>query len=91
MRTRLFAALVVVIAALGATGIQQADAHRHSTGTRMLLTFDHREPLKRGTVVRDVSGHRHGGMVRTRAGGTLRPVDGWFKRGAAFPKLCRAR
>jgi len=96
LRTTTLIALLVATAAVSAVSAATAlpaassahEAKRVPPGTHLLLTFDHREPLKRDTVVRDVSGHRHGGMVRTRAGGTLRPVDGWFKRGAAFPKLC---
>jgi hypothetical protein len=57
-------------------------------GTHMLLTFDQHGPLKRGTVVRDASGHRHGAVVLARRGGTLRAVQGLYRRAAAFPRLC---
>jgi Concanavalin A-like lectin/glucanases superfamily len=62
-----------------------AAARRPPNGTRLLLTFDSRESLKAGTLVRDRSGFRHPGRIMTRRGGSLRPVNGWFRRGAGFP------
>ena len=73
-----------------AAGAAEGAAKRVPPGTHLLLTFDNREPLKRGTVVRDASGHHHGGVVLARHGGGLRPVSGWFKRAAAFPRLCES-
>jgi hypothetical protein len=84
--------LTAAALSLAAGSIQPSAAAEHPktvpAGTHMLITFDHREPLKRGTVVRDASGHHHGGVVLTRRGGSVRPVSGWFKRAAAFPRLC---
>src|SRR4051794_15031428 len=92
LRTRtLIASFAAAAVAVGSalSALSAAGEAKHlPPGTHLLLTFDHREPLKRGTVVRDASGHRHRGVVRTRAGGAVRPVDGWFRRAAAFPRLC---
>jgi hypothetical protein len=86
------AAAAAAISAIAGSAQPSAGAAEGSrsvpSGTHMLLTFDHREALKRGTVVRDASGHHHGGVVLTRHGGTVRAVSGWFKRAAAFPRLC---
>jgi hypothetical protein len=98
MRTRPTAAafVLVVTLALAAGGAEPSAAAapaavRVSPGTSMLLTFDHSESLKRGTWVRDESGHGHGGVVRARNGGSVRPAAGWFRRGAAFPAGCCGR
>src|SRR4051812_1478030 len=81
------AALTVAVAQPPASAAE----HRGPAGMRMLLTFDQRESLQRGTLVRDASGHRHGGVVLARHGGSVRPVAGWFRRGAALPSHCCAR
>jgi Concanavalin A-like lectin/glucanases superfamily len=57
-------------------------------GTRMALTFDHRESLKAGSVVRDDSGWHHPGRVLTQAGGHLRVVKGIVGHGVDFPNRC---
>jgi hypothetical protein len=95
VQTRSIVAVVATAAAFSLTAgtAEPAALAAHSSknvppGTHLLLTFDHREPLKRGTVVRDASGHHHSGVVLTRHGGSLRAVRGWFKRAAAFPRLC---
>jgi hypothetical protein len=90
VRIKLFAAVTATALAIagGVSATPAVAVHRPEPRIKMLLTFDHREPLKRGTVVRDASGHRHGGVVLTRRGGSLRPISGWFKRGVAFPRLC---
>jgi hypothetical protein len=93
-RSIVTAAVLAATAALIAVGAQPAvSAARVSPppGTRLLLTFDQHESLDRGTLVRDSSGHRHGGVVLARNGGELRPVAGWIRRGAAFPGRCCAR
>jgi Concanavalin A-like lectin/glucanases superfamily len=85
------ASLTLTLAAVGsgpAAGVHRAHV---APGTTVLLTFDHRESLKRGTVVRDQSGHRHGGTVLTRNGGALRRVDGLSHRGIGFPVRCCGR
>jgi Concanavalin A-like lectin/glucanases superfamily len=53
-----------------------------------LLNFDNGESLKANTIVRDASGHKHGGRVLVDAGGSLRKVAGVRKAGASFPKRC---
>jgi hypothetical protein len=82
------AAAAVIAGSVEPAASAALDAKTVPTGTHLLLTFDHREPLKRGTVVRDASGHHHAGVVLTRHGGAIRPVSGSFKRAAAFPRLC---
>jgi hypothetical protein len=84
------AATAALIAAVAPPPVSAAHASAPS-GLRMLLTFDQHESLKRGTLVRDASGHRHGGVVFVRNGGELRPVAGSSRRGAAFPSRCCAR
>jgi hypothetical protein len=55
----------------------------------MLLTIDHRESLKPGTLVRDESGFRHPGKITSVHGGTLRAVHGVRGRGVGFPRACQ--
>jgi hypothetical protein len=86
------ALLPIVSGSLAATASGASAAPRAGAPTTTLrLTFDHRESLKRGTIVRDVSGHRHGGKVLSRAGGGLRPVAGRSHRGVGFPVRCCGR
>jgi hypothetical protein len=79
-------------AALVAAGLAAETAaaapHKPPAGTRMLLTVDHRESLKPGTLVRDESGFRHSGMILSAHGGTLRAVRGTSGRGVGFPRVC---
>jgi hypothetical protein len=53
--------------------------------TEFRFTFDRRESLRPGTTVRDVSGHRNHGTVRTSNGGHLRKVNGVPGKAAKFP------
>ncbi len=53
--------------------------------TEFRFTFDRRESLRPGTTVRDVSGHRNHGTVRTSNGGHLRKVNGNPGKAARFP------
>jgi hypothetical protein len=98
MRTKPVVAPVVLAAcaALLAAAVQPPAAgahqrHRVPRGTHMLLTFDHNKSLKRGTVIRDDSGHRHRGVVLTAHGGSIRSVPGVFHRAAGFPVRCCGR
>ena len=53
--------------------------------TELRFTFDRRESLRAGTTVRDVSGHRNHGTVKTSNGGHLRKVNGAPGKAAKFP------
>ena len=53
--------------------------------TEFRFTFDRRESLRAGTRVRDVSGHRHHGLISTSNGGHLRKVNGHPGKAAKFP------
>lgn len=55
--------------------------------TEFRFTFDRRETLRPGTLVRDVTGHGNNGTVATSGGGHLRKVKGHPGRAARFP--CR--
>jgi len=65
-----------------------AAPHKPPPGTRMLLTFDHRESLKPRTLVRDESGFRHPGTILSVHGGALRVVRNQSGRGVGFPRAC---
>jgi hypothetical protein len=81
----------VAIAAAALVGVAPlltppaASADQPTRGTRMLLTFDHDESLRDGTVVRDESGFRNRGTVVARKVAGLRVVNGARLRGAGFP------
>jgi hypothetical protein len=86
--------LTLLVLGSGSTASAGESAHQRAHAARgktLLLTFDHRETLKRGSIVRDDSGHRHGGRVLTRAGGGLRAVPGLSRRGVGFPVHCCGR
>ena len=53
--------------------------------TEFRFTFDRRESLRPGSRVRDVSGHRHHGLISTSNGGHLRKVNGHPGKAAKFP------
>ena len=53
--------------------------------TEFRFTFDRGESLRAGTKVRDVSGHRNHGTVKTSNGGHLRKVNGNPGKAAKFP------
>ena len=52
--------------------------------TEFRFTFDRRESLRAGTKVRDVSGHRNHGTVKTSNGGHLRKATGTPERQRSF-------
>lgn len=89
MRTRLItAALTLAVIAISApadaTPIAGPADKSVKPGTQLLLTFDHKESLKSGTIVRDASGHHHAGRIQLQKGGRIAPGQGWFKRGADY-------
>ncbi len=53
--------------------------------TEFRFTFHRRESLRAGTTVRDVSGHRNHGKVKTSNGGRIRKVNGNPGKAAKFP------
>lgn len=75
-------------AAPGATSEPRAAQAKGSH--QLLLTFDHRESLRKGTTVVDASRHHHRGTVLTEAGGRLAPVARARGRAADFPNRCRS-
>jgi Concanavalin A-like lectin/glucanases superfamily len=83
------ASLVGVATLLTEPAAATAPAHRPPQGTRLLLTFDHHESLKAGTMVRDSSGFRHPGTIIASHVPGLRAVRGSVLRGAGFPGVCR--
>lgn len=61
------------------------DARAGKVTTEFRFTFDRRESLRAGTKVRDVSGHRNHGTVKTSNGGHLRKRPGNPGKAAKFP------
>lgn len=84
------AGLATVLAAvLSGTALVAPAPAAAASGTRLLLTLDNDETLRPGTRVRDTSGYRHHGRVRTLNDGRLRPVTGWAGTlGGGYPRPC---
>jgi hypothetical protein len=83
-----FAAAAALTTSIFTAGDAPAVKRDWPPGIRMALTFDHRENLKAGTLVRDDSGRRHSGRVLVQAGGRLRAVKGIVGRGVDYPNRC---
>jgi hypothetical protein len=76
------------VAAATSSGGERSTSSFGRTGkvaTEFRFTFDRRESLRPGTIVRDVSGHRHHGTVKTSNAGHLRKVNGNPGKAAKFP------
>jgi hypothetical protein len=99
MRVRLSAVAAVLTAGLTTTTFalatpsvvlaQQPTHHAARFATHLRYSFDHGETLKTSTIVHDVSGHHHAGLVRTRYKGHIALVRTPTGRGASFPVPCR--
>jgi hypothetical protein len=99
MRFRLAPVAAAITAGLTAVGLalatpstglaQQPAAHAARFTTELRYSFDRGETLRTGTIVHDVSRHRHAGVVRTRYKGHIAPVRTPWGHGASFPVQCR--
>lgn len=77
--------LLAVAGAVTLTGALIAPTIGRAASDQLLVDFDQTDSLKAGTSVSDVSGNRNDGVVRSKYGGTILPLNA----GAAdFPNPC---